>query len=718
MFSPDTLPGLGTKTTYVHSQGTVGYDWRTSPGYSRRGGFYGVTLHDYTDRDKAFGFRQVDYEAVQHLPILRESWVISLHGLAQTTFTKRDQEIPFFMLPSVGGGSTLRGFSSWRFRDANSLLLQAEWRIMANNFFDTARVLRRRQGHRAQGRSRSERVEERLRLRTPLPRSIGHAAARRRGEESRRSLDHLRFVGRILRVVMATSSFASRTRSATLVIALVIALGAFAKSVSTNGLHFYPDDPIAREPESQDASQAKPYEIGSLYEMSYNLFVTAGYKPSGSRAKNLNTIDEVPDSSWFTNRIGTTPITVDEVERGPNRGAAPDPSRWVVTRGKTAGVHPGFTAKDANGETWFLEFDPPSFPEGETGAGEVATKIFWALGYNQVETYLTTFDPRRVEIDPNATIHRPSGKKTTFTHDDLNAVLEQSARDADGTYRVVAGRLIPGKILGNFLFAGTRPDDPNDLVPHEHRRELRALRVFGAWTNLTDLKAANTLDALTEENGRSVVTHYLQDVGSTFGMCNDLHEWDLSWEYFYQGDTTRRRFFSFGFALSPWQTVKYVEFPSIGKFEGDRFDPRKWRPQTPTTAYMELRDDDAFWAARRVAAFTDDLIRAAVHTGEFTDPAAEKYLGDVLIKRRDKIASIYLNAVNPIVEPRLDANGQLSFQNAAYAAGVASGAATLPRRRGLTSTTPQARRARCRPRKARRQQSRRRAGWRPPPAAS
>ena len=120
----------------------------------------------------------------------------------------------------------------------------------------------------------------------------------------------------------------------------------------------------------------------------------------------------------------------------------------------------------------------------------------------------------------------------------MNAILERVARNPDGTYRVIAGRLIPGKILGGFLYAGTRPDDPNDLVPHEHRRELRALRVFGAWTNLTDLKAANTLDALVTENGRSIVKHYLQDVGSTFGMCNDLHEWDLSWEYFYRG---RRR---------------------------------------------------------------------------------------------------------------------------------------------------------------------------------
>jgi hypothetical protein len=475
---------------------------------------------------------------------------------------------------------------------------------------------------------------------------------------------------------MATSSFMSRAHKAGLLILLVAALGISASGVSTKSPHFYPDDPIAREPESQDASHAQPYEIGSLYEMTNNLFVTSGYKPTGRRAQNINTIEEVPDSSWFTNRIGRTTVTVDEIARGPIRGAAPDPSRWILTREKTSGAHPGFTARDAKGETWFLEFDPPPFPEGATGAVEVATKIFWAFGYNQVESFLTTFDPKNVEIDPKATLRRPSGARTRFSRDDMNAILEHVARNADGTYRVVAGRLIPGKILGGFQYVGTRPDDPNDIVPHEHRRELRALRVFGAWTNLTDLKAANTLDALVTENGRSIVKHYLQDVGSTFGMCNEKYEWDLSWEHFYQADTSMRRLFSLGFALSPWQTVHYVEYPSIGKFEGDRFDPRKWRPQTPTTAYLELRDDDAFWAARRVAAFTDELIRAAVHTGQYSDPAAEKYLGDVLIKRRDKIKGIYLTAVNPIVDPRLDANGRLTFENAAFAAGVASGPAT------------------------------------------
>jgi hypothetical protein len=138
VYTPESLPGLGTTTTFLHTQATVGFDSRSSKGYARRGGFYGVTGHDYTDRDDAFGFRQVDYEVIQHIPILRETWVVSLHGLAKTTWDKGDQETPFYLQPSLGGGSSLRGFLSSRFTDRHSLLLQAEWRIMANRFFESA----------------------------------------------------------------------------------------------------------------------------------------------------------------------------------------------------------------------------------------------------------------------------------------------------------------------------------------------------------------------------------------------------------------------------------------------------------------------------------------------------------------------------------------------------------------------------------------------------
>ena len=122
VYTPETLAGLGAKITYLHTQGTAAFDWRTSPGYSRQGGYYGATFHDFADRDDTFSFRQVDYDAIQHIPLFRDAWVLSLHGRVETTYVDDDEAIPFFMLPALGGGSSLRGFSSWRFRDRHSLL--------------------------------------------------------------------------------------------------------------------------------------------------------------------------------------------------------------------------------------------------------------------------------------------------------------------------------------------------------------------------------------------------------------------------------------------------------------------------------------------------------------------------------------------------------------------------------------------------------------------
>jgi hypothetical protein len=456
--------------------------------------------------------------------------------------------------------------------------------------------------------------------------------------------------------------------------AVTLLLVAGAISASTASRKFYPDDPIAREPESQDASGAQPWDIDLFYDLGYNLFVTGRRPVSDVRARNINTVDEVPDSGWFTNRIGTRVMTEAEIVRGPDDGEGPDASKWTLTREKTSGYAPGFTARDAKGTTWFVSFDPPSNPEGATGALVVATKIFYALGYNQVDSFVTEVRPDGgIDIDAKATVRRPNGARTPMTRDDLAEVLERAHRRPDGSYRAAAGRLIPGKILGGFRYKGTRPDDPNDVVPHEHRRELRALRVFGAWTNLTDMKAGNTLDSLVTEGGRQVVRHYLQDVGSTFGMgANGPHEWDEGFEYVYDGPDSRHRLLTFGFGFSPWQLAKYEPYyKSIGRFESARFDPPAWKPRVPTAAYLQMRDDDAFWAAQRVMSFSDEAIRAIVKTGQFTEPGADKYLGDTLIARRDKIGRAYLTRLVPVVSPALDASGSLTFDNIASRYGIA-----------------------------------------------
>jgi hypothetical protein len=101
--------------------------------------------------------------------------------------------------------------------------------------------------------------------------------------------------------------------------------------------------------------------------------------------------------------------------------------------------------------------------------------------------------------------------------EDIDELLKQASRDADGSYRVSASLAIPGRSAGHFRFHGTRPDDPNDIVPHEHRRELRGYGTFAAWLNHVDAKAGNTKDTLVTENGRVVVRHWLLDFGSTLG---------------------------------------------------------------------------------------------------------------------------------------------------------------------------------------------------------
>ena len=464
-------------------------------------------------------------------------------------------------------------------------------------------------------------------------------------------------------------------RTAGFFVAVALA-GAVLLQAQPAPVRFLADDPLSREPDTQDASRVEPWDIDLSYDLAHAYTVTSRRKPRGIRALNVNSIDEVPDSSWFTNRIGSRPVSLEEIARGPVVAPAPVPSQWTVLREKSAGAAPGFTAEDAGGGTWFVSFDAPANPEGATAAVVISTKLFWALGYNQVEYHVSEFDPARIQISPRATKRRPSGRRTPMSRDDIDDILSRSRRTPEGHYRVATGRLLSGKVLGGFRYEGTRPDDPNDVVDHEHRRELRALRVFGAWTNLTDVKAGNTLDTLVEENGRQVVRHYLQDVGSTFGVgANGPHDWSEGWEYVMQAGPAFRRLFSLGFAFSPWQLGRIETHPSVGRFEGDRFDPLAWVPRAPVSAFLEMRDDDAFWAARKVMAFSDEAIRAAVSTGRFTDPQAAALLERVLVKRRDRIGQAFLPRINPIVDPVLTSDS-VRFGNTA----VDHGVSTAPRR--------------------------------------
>jgi AAA family ATP:ADP antiporter len=128
--------------TYRRSRVYAEYDTRTSPGYTRSGGLYRLDVADYRDtHDSALSFRRVDADVRQFVPVFRDNWVIALRALASSTSTSTGQEVPYFLMPELGGSHTLRGYSSWRFRDRNRLLLSGEYRWTTGRFVDMALFL-------------------------------------------------------------------------------------------------------------------------------------------------------------------------------------------------------------------------------------------------------------------------------------------------------------------------------------------------------------------------------------------------------------------------------------------------------------------------------------------------------------------------------------------------------------------------------------------------
>jgi hypothetical protein len=279
---------------------------------------------------------------------------------------------------------------------------------------------------------------------------------------------------------------------------------------------FYDDDPVWVERATQDAAGIKPLEVDLGVDLGYNVLkVTVVASPV--RARNVNTVGEVPDSSWFTNRVGLRPLTPEEIATGPNTSAGPAPGKWTITSSKSDGVTPGFTVKDANGERWFLKFDPPGHRAMATGTEVTVTKLMWALGYNVPENHIAYMRRDQLVVGAGAKFTPLGARTRPMRLHDIDHLLERADREADGSYRIVASRALPGKPIGRVRFFNTRPDDPNDVVPHEDRRELRGYGVFAAWLNHVDAKAINSLDTLITENGRSFVRHNLIDFGSSLG---------------------------------------------------------------------------------------------------------------------------------------------------------------------------------------------------------
>lgn len=390
------------------------------------------------------------------------------------------------------------------------------------------------------------------------------------------------------------------------------------------------------------------------------------------RALGVNALDEVPNSTWFTNRIGVRSISPSEMAAAPAGVGSPEAHLpWTIVSSKVGGASVGFIIKDARGEKWLMKFDPRGYPEAETATQVIVGKLFWAFGFNVTEDYVVHVRPEDLKLSPEAVVKDVFGGKHPLDQAGVDERLARVERAQDGSLRALVSHWIPGKPLGGHAAEGVRKDDPNDRIPHELRRDLRGAYVLYSWVDHVDIHGANFLDMWTTDPAdpaRHYVKHYLIDFGIALGFAaRKNQEPRFGYEYYVDFAQMTRAFLSLGLASRPWEDRKDEGRRGLGLFETETYDPGSWKALTPW--YVPIYDADRydkFWAAKILIRFTREQIKAAVDAGKLSDPAVARWLTDALVDRQRATVRYWFARVNPLDEMVVDAK-RLCFKDLAIA---------------------------------------------------
>jgi hypothetical protein len=415
-----------------------------------------------------------------------------------------------------------------------------------------------------------------------------------------------------------------------------------------------------------------------FYENSVDLAMRRAFElPSPRRARGVNALDDVPDSTWFTNRIGVRDLSPDEVRRGPLVHDDPMHHRpWRVTSSTAGSSTIRFVVEDATGARYIVKFDPRDRPELESGAHLVVSRLLWAAGYNVPEDRLVELSPDDLVIAPGAKLVDRSGEKLRdLDRDRLLRDLSVVAHRPDGRIRALVSRYVDGKTLGGHPARGMRADDPNDRIPHERRRDLRGAYAMFSWLDHVDVMEGNFVDTWVGDGGRHYVVHYLIDFGKSLGVMA-MTSRDARRGYGHEIDAIAmvESFASLGLAPRPWQGRHAPALVGVSPlFDAVAFDPGAWNTDEPYAPFTDADRFDKFWGAKLVARFTPAQIRAAVDAAELSDPRAADYLAATLVARQQRVIAHWFARVAPL-DGFTVAAGALCFDDLAVAHGLAAGA--------------------------------------------
>jgi hypothetical protein len=402
-------------------------------------------------------------------------------------------------------------------------------------------------------------------------------------------------------------------------------------------------------------------------------------------AENVNAFDEVPDSAWFQNRTGQAKPSRSVLLRGacsPDELLDPQtaaPGSWLIDKGKSNGASAGFRIK-ASGKKYMLKTDTKQQPERPSAASVIGAAIYHAVGFNTSCEQIVYFDPKLLTLSPGLTVTDNSNVTRPFDRAALEAVLEQAPRRG-GHVRVQASAWLPGHLIGPFRYEGTRSDDPNDVIPHEDRRDLRGGRLVAAWLNHFDAREQNTMDAWIAADPRipdsspGFVRHYYLDTSDSFGSewADDGISRRLGRSYLLDFEDIGADFVTFGARSRPWEEVRRTPgMEPFGYYHYRDFDPEAWKNEYPNPAFSRATEHDQAWMARILSRFDRADIDALVTLGAFTRREHAAFLAEVLEQRLRKILERYLLRLSPLADGRLERGNELALTDLAARRGVRS----------------------------------------------
>lgn len=450
---------------------------------------------------------------------------------------------------------------------------------------------------------------------------------------------------------------------------VLVTLGVLASACQRTTLRPFPlAPPMLEDADRQHVEvMPEPYFSGLVWDLvdqtffrSFNRYLTVDVtEPS----VNVNAWDEVPNSSWFENRLGTHELSEQALATGacPDTLLRADAGPWLVTDAKPNGANPGFIIRDPEGRGWLLKFDGIDQGERATAADVFGSRIYHAAGYHAPCNIIVEFDPSVLQIADDAEAEDERGEDVPMEQHHVQQVLDSAFVLPDGRLRASASLFLPGRPLGPWRYQGTWREDPNDVIPHEDRRELRGARLLAAWLNHFDAREQNTLAIwYTEEDGTAYVKHYYLDFGDCLGSRWDQDGLSRRFgnAYYFDAAEILLDLFSFGLALRPWDTVTVNEQAhELGYFDVEHFDPVRWKVGYPNPSFVRMQAEDGAWMARIIAAFDGPRVRAMLDEARIVDADFDAEVMRVLMARRRLILEHWLLVRSPLDAPRVEGDG-------------------------------------------------------------